>query len=658
MMGRTSRKRGRRLRKSIAEGSVYRRSEDQEALASAEHEVDLSTAELSQLQTYERGAQPHHRAALGIQRLHGNHYFQNIIQRAADPLLRFGSRSPEVRDLQQRLNQAGFNLVVDGIFGPQTRRAVVQFQVSHRLQPDGVVGPATWGALKGGKATGARPSPIQTQMQALAAKKLAQIKALLHQARSPKAEQTTAQVTVPGNETMAAANYDMWDDVTDWAGEQAEAAGDWIEETSEDAAAWVEEGVDDASEWIEETYDETASAVEEGIDWAEEAVEDAASWVEEGVEDASQWIEEKAGEAVEAFEEAVEGTSNWFGETIDAVQDIAADVGESISEWVDEIAEEYSDEIDYLKNLLGDLGRGFSPDILSGLDKIISDLKKKLGMDDEVQDKDSITVAVDGTELVSGNLTHLCDDPSVAKPLRAKLAMNIDDRAKLDGPIIADDKLRTNIAFGTGASQNAGWVTDKPENFGATRAKFGFYDISTTASWWDDVADMNGRFYVDVGWLITSKPGRTDISGPADSDINETNWQQVADDLDPNKSTSAYKGAPARKHYWSSQLTAQHEQYHVQDIINFVTTYFKDTAIPNLESQTIDVPFFDTEAEVKRQLKALRDQFSVDMRLATEAHMDHGGEDRAYGAGSGDYAKLAGDIRKQAKSKGWDKPAK
>ncbi|NHU86076.1 peptidoglycan-binding protein [Kocuria sp. JC486] len=43
------------------------------------------------------------------------------------------------------------NLSVDGKFGPATHNAVAGYQKSMGLDDDGVVGPKTWGALKGGR---------------------------------------------------------------------------------------------------------------------------------------------------------------------------------------------------------------------------------------------------------------------------------------------------------------------------------------------------------------------------------------------------------------------------------------------------------------------------------------------------------------------------
>lgn len=69
------------------------------------------------------------------------------------PMLRQGSTGPYVVDLQSDLNHVGAQppLVVDGIFGPLTRREVVKFQTARELLVDGIVGPQTWGALDNAK---------------------------------------------------------------------------------------------------------------------------------------------------------------------------------------------------------------------------------------------------------------------------------------------------------------------------------------------------------------------------------------------------------------------------------------------------------------------------------------------------------------------------
>jgi peptidoglycan hydrolase-like protein with peptidoglycan-binding domain len=64
------------------------------------------------------------------------------------PILRVGMRGPAVTRLQERLRATGFfNGAADGVFGTETQNAVRAAQRSFSLEPDGVVGPATWGAL-------------------------------------------------------------------------------------------------------------------------------------------------------------------------------------------------------------------------------------------------------------------------------------------------------------------------------------------------------------------------------------------------------------------------------------------------------------------------------------------------------------------------------
>lgn len=65
-----------------------------------------------------------------------------------DPLLRLGSTGQRVLDVQNALNVAGYRVARDGQFGPATRTAVISFQKKHGIAPDGVVGPATWAALR------------------------------------------------------------------------------------------------------------------------------------------------------------------------------------------------------------------------------------------------------------------------------------------------------------------------------------------------------------------------------------------------------------------------------------------------------------------------------------------------------------------------------
>jgi hypothetical protein len=48
---------------------------------------------------------------------------------------------------QEHLVAAGSRIAIDGIFGPQTQRAVEHFQREHDMRPSGVLTPATWALL-------------------------------------------------------------------------------------------------------------------------------------------------------------------------------------------------------------------------------------------------------------------------------------------------------------------------------------------------------------------------------------------------------------------------------------------------------------------------------------------------------------------------------
>jgi len=60
-------------------------------------------------------------------------------------LLRVGSRGEKVRDLQICLARIGNNPEsnIDGVFGPITRKAVVEFQIEKNILVDGIIGDQT-----------------------------------------------------------------------------------------------------------------------------------------------------------------------------------------------------------------------------------------------------------------------------------------------------------------------------------------------------------------------------------------------------------------------------------------------------------------------------------------------------------------------------------
>lgn len=72
---------------------------------------------------------------------------QNTIGVKDKPTLKMGSKGDWVKVAQARLLMYGYQIEVDGDFGPNTKNAVVSFQASYGLTKDGIIGPKTWAKL-------------------------------------------------------------------------------------------------------------------------------------------------------------------------------------------------------------------------------------------------------------------------------------------------------------------------------------------------------------------------------------------------------------------------------------------------------------------------------------------------------------------------------
>ncbi|MGA5263795.1 peptidoglycan-binding protein [Streptomyces griseoincarnatus] len=79
----------------------------------------------------------------------GEQWFAGL-SRTQDAILLSGYASAQVAEAQCLLRRAGFPPGdIDGIYGPKTERAVQRLQRKAGLVVDGIVGPHTWGALRG-----------------------------------------------------------------------------------------------------------------------------------------------------------------------------------------------------------------------------------------------------------------------------------------------------------------------------------------------------------------------------------------------------------------------------------------------------------------------------------------------------------------------------
>lgn len=72
-----------------------------------------------------------------------------LISSAQAATLQFGDSGPEVVLLQEQLQSLGYDVgAIDGSFGSRTEAAVKAAQIERGLKADGIVGEATWNALK------------------------------------------------------------------------------------------------------------------------------------------------------------------------------------------------------------------------------------------------------------------------------------------------------------------------------------------------------------------------------------------------------------------------------------------------------------------------------------------------------------------------------
>ncbi|WLQ46782.1 DUF1906 domain-containing protein [Streptomyces poriferorum] len=75
-----------------------------------------------------------------------------LLSRGSTPTVQSGSTGEAVTRLQRALSAAlSRTVAIDGVFGSGTAQAVRDYQSSRGLGADGIVGPATWGALQSGK---------------------------------------------------------------------------------------------------------------------------------------------------------------------------------------------------------------------------------------------------------------------------------------------------------------------------------------------------------------------------------------------------------------------------------------------------------------------------------------------------------------------------
>ena len=77
-----------------------------------------------------------------------SYWYDEPTIRIAFPVLKRGRVGAEVRYLQDNLIRCGYELEVDGHFGPATEAALISWQIAHDLTGDGSYGPKSFAKMK------------------------------------------------------------------------------------------------------------------------------------------------------------------------------------------------------------------------------------------------------------------------------------------------------------------------------------------------------------------------------------------------------------------------------------------------------------------------------------------------------------------------------
>jgi peptidoglycan hydrolase-like protein with peptidoglycan-binding domain len=110
------------------------------------------------------------------------------------PTISEGSTGPNVRWAQYLLVRRTLSYnQIDGVFGPVTKTAVVEFQSGEGLVADGIVGPKTWTALGG---TQPEPPTLQQGSHGTVVQKL---QTALNEGRGDFSPDTDPPLAVDGN---------------------------------------------------------------------------------------------------------------------------------------------------------------------------------------------------------------------------------------------------------------------------------------------------------------------------------------------------------------------------------------------------------------------------------------------------------------------------
>jgi hypothetical protein len=591
-------------------------------------------------------------------------------------LMRIGSRGPAVRALQGRLGVSA-----DGLFGAQTRVAVIRFQQGARLSADGIVGPATRAALAGSTRPLAARATRGEATAALVAQRLGAIVARLRELETgtgENGETDQVQQIEPSltNEVVdeTIGRNDWLDDAGDWIDETTESAGDawdeateWVDETVDEVSGTAGDVWDEATEWVDETVDEVSGTAgdvwDEATEWVDETVDEvsgtagdvwdeATEWVDETVDEvsgtagdvwdeATEWVDETVDEVSGTAGDVWDEASDLAGEVLDDLGDVADEVFDTIGQLADSVRELVADPIGALSDIVDDLmGSGPSADILERLTEVWNGLFG--GNDDKAETTGSGTIASVGPSVVP----HACprgDASDTGRPMSLKVQLDWGPPT-IDGPSseIAeraagrDDKVQASVTYRGFISQTLP---------AANIPGFGREEPSLTVEsiHWDQsngVVEVRAYARLDCRWGINAH-GRIDIPNADVPAVDEITWSHVIDDLTPGGGDK-----PPRLMYWASDATSAHEYYHAIDDYGAGESMVSGgDAVSTVNNRQI----VDPEAE----LPAIMQEIHARIYQHLQDHYRSGGESRAYAATAPMFHERVAAIRARAEREGW-----
>ena len=583
----------------------------------------------------------HSSDVMTMQRSVGNQAVQRAL--AGDrPTVRLGSRSPAVKTLQEALVSAGAAITADGQFGPKTHAAVAAFQKAAGLVADGVVGPKTWTKVdSGGVTIGAPGAPAGSgPLPALAAAKLAELKTLLAQANgkgSPTSDAANGSAPAKAPAPVAADTWghDWWDDVTDTVG----GAVDTVTDT-------VGGAVDTVSDTVGSAVDTVSDSVGGAVDTVSDAVGGAVDTVTDTVGGIVDTVTDTVGGAVDAVADAAGGVWNQVQETANEVVAAAASVADDVKAY---LGEGYA----ALQGILAKIASGLGIGDLGILDGLIQKLKKLVNGESHQQEGEDYSGVIETIHggAVAGN--GGCDR-SGPQPGSRRMKLDVDlglgstteQGTPAANGAVAFDSISGKLGFEVETKRDM--MEIPPSAYGYAGPIFNIVNglWATNSSWWNDKTDLSATVSLTNVWDIQSR-GRTSITSADSEEIHSGNWKQIVDDLTP-----AANGVPKRHTWWAPGPTKAHEEFHCKDYTDRAKVYL-GTAQDWLASQQIDVPFFNTEKEVRRQVKPLLETLAKNFTTDAKAHLDNGGEPRAYSATKPHYDTLVDAIKKRAANEGW-----